>query len=314
MTQGITGKIGTAVHLLATGQGEKFLHQTRHIYRQRRLKAANGKPFTYQRHGFRRSCFPDLEDDAYHYLTDGDDNLELDVLRAWLRPGDLFVDCGANVGTYSLSLAQHISDSGLVVAIDASEALIKQIEKGASLLLLDNLRGVCAALGDSDGTATFHIARSGTTTSQSLLAPDGFGSDYEAVTVPAKRIATILSEVNYERAPAAIKLDVEGAEVAALDGAPPELFGSSATLWIVEFNFDSLGRFGRTAEDILRFFDKSVHSLWLIPKYPPVCDGERGALRRLKEGEKFDDAAFFNLVAIPASDSRSERTERILST
>lgn len=300
------------MHLLATGQGEKFLHQTRHIYRQRRLKAANGKPFTYQRHGFRRSCFPDLEDDAYHYLTDGDDNLELDVLRAWLRPGDFFVDGGANVGTYSLSLAQHLSKSGLVVAIDASEALTRQIEKGAALLGLANLRCVCAALGDSDGTATFHIARSGSTTSQSLLAPDGSDSDYEAITVPAKRLTTILGETNHTHPPAAIKLDVEGAEVAALDGAPPELFSSPSTLWIVEINFESLGRFGRTPEDILRFFDRSVHSLWIIPKYPPVRDGEKGAVRCLKEGEKFDDAAFFNIVAIPTSDSRTERTERIL--
>ena len=43
---------------------------------------------------------------------------ELDFLRAHVPPGGVFVDVGANVGTYALALARHVGAGGKVIAIE----------------------------------------------------------------------------------------------------------------------------------------------------------------------------------------------------
>ena len=48
---------------------------------------------------------------------------ELDFLRAHTPVGGVFVDVGANVGTYALALARHVGASGKVIAIEPHPAL-----------------------------------------------------------------------------------------------------------------------------------------------------------------------------------------------
>ena len=43
---------------------------------------------------------------------------ELDFLRAHVPAGGVFVDVGANVGTYALALARHVGAGGKVIAIE----------------------------------------------------------------------------------------------------------------------------------------------------------------------------------------------------
>ena len=43
---------------------------------------------------------------------------ELDFLRAHTPVGGVFVDVGANVGTYAMVLARHVGASGKVIAIE----------------------------------------------------------------------------------------------------------------------------------------------------------------------------------------------------
>src|SRR5467141_5205351 len=52
-------------------------------------------------------------------LFNPDYNLEeLDFLRAHTPVGGVFVDVGANVGTYALALARHVGAGGKVIAIE----------------------------------------------------------------------------------------------------------------------------------------------------------------------------------------------------
>src|ERR1039457_2427980 len=43
---------------------------------------------------------------------------EIAFLRKVLKPGDVFLDLGSNVGGYSLALAHAVGESGLVVSVD----------------------------------------------------------------------------------------------------------------------------------------------------------------------------------------------------
>lgn len=86
-------------------------------------------------------------------LFDPDYNLpELDFLREYLPPGGVFVDAGANVGTYAVPLAKHVGPNGRVIAIEPLPSAGACLAFNASASKLTNLTLVKAAACQTDGT------------------------------------------------------------------------------------------------------------------------------------------------------------------
>jgi FkbM family methyltransferase len=139
---------------------------------------------------------------------------ELDVLVGLLRPGELFVDCGANIGLWSLVAAASGAE---VVAFEANPYTAKRLAENVAHA---SVRVVPAAVSDRAGQALLDL---GEWHNLSRLAPEG--------TIPVP-MTTIDSEL--DRPPAGMKLDIEGGEMAALRGAQETL---KHRPWIaVEFN------------------------------------------------------------------------------
>lgn len=137
-------------------------------------------------------------------LFNPDYNLqELDFLREYTPRGGTFVDVGANVGTYAVSLAKHVGDEGRVIAIEPHPVSGARLAFNARASNLGNLSLVAAAAGDSDGT--LRIETDGDNLGASHI------STTSGVEVPAKKLLTILA-VNQIASIDALKIDVEGYE------------------------------------------------------------------------------------------------------
>ena len=65
-----------------------------------------------------------------------------------LRPGDLFVDIGANVGYYALLAAKRVGPSGAVVAIEASPSIACRLRENIALNGFTNIEVVEAAVSE----------------------------------------------------------------------------------------------------------------------------------------------------------------------
>src|SRR5882757_4827335 len=63
-------------------------------------------------------------------------------LQSRLRPGDTFVDVGANIGYYSILASRLVGDEGRVVALEASPAFHQQLLKQVRLNEGRNVRAV----------------------------------------------------------------------------------------------------------------------------------------------------------------------------
>ena len=86
-------------------------------------------------------------------LFNPDYNLpELDFLREYLPRGGVFVDAGANVGTYAVPLAKHVGANGRVIAIEPLPSAGARLAFNASASNLTNLTLVKGAAGETDGT------------------------------------------------------------------------------------------------------------------------------------------------------------------
>ncbi len=285
-----------------------------HFNRREAILRRNGSvPFVHRTAGHPLVCFPDHPDSVTQFIEGGDDPWELDLLRRWLQPGDGFVDAGANLGLFAHMVAGHFQGKVRVLALEASPDLIRRMTEAARLLGETNLQPVQVAVGAETGEVVFHLARPGATTvSQSMQIPTDEAAGYERHVLAMQPLAILATQHLGAQPPAAVKIDIEGAEPLALRGAPPAWLEPDGPLWLMELNLPVLARMGFKPDDILRRFSRSAFALWLLPKYPQAGQ-PAPRLRPLQADETFADAAFYNLIAVPAGPQAGARRERIRS-
>jgi FkbM family methyltransferase len=148
----------------------------------------------------------------YRYVTWN--SIEYAAFRDAMQPGAVALDVGANVGAYSLLLAQWAGSSGMVYAFEpaprAFEGLVGHVRLNG---LGATLKPVHAAMSDATGHARFVVSAAA---GQGRLAAAADAGE-QVVTVPITTIDDFC--VSAGLAPAFIKIDVEGHETAVLRGA-----------------------------------------------------------------------------------------------
>ena len=128
----------------------------------------------------------------------------------FVRPDDLFVDIGANVGTYSLLAAAHCG--ARVIAIEASPATAACLADNVALNgLAERIEVHRCAAGPSAGNVAMTVKQGAA--NHVVIGDDAAGDAVETV-----EMATIDAIIG-GRQPAMMKLDVEGFENAVIAGA-----------------------------------------------------------------------------------------------
>lgn len=147
-----------------------------------------------------------------------------------LRPEDVFVDVGANMGTYT------ILASGVCGAYSYSfEPIQSTFERLQANIKLNNLEArttaIQCALGSSTGEIKFTYQQDTT----NHVATD---QETDIVTVPVNRLDDIVPQT-----PTLLKIDVEGFETEVIQGAMQHLANPQLKAIIIELN-GSGGRYG----------------------------------------------------------------------
>jgi FkbM family methyltransferase len=157
-------------------------------------------------------------------LFNPDYNLEeLDFLRAHTPPGGVFVDVGANVGTYAMVLARHVGASGKVIAIEPHPVTHARLAFNRAASGFTWVALVAAAAGPSDGELMIETDGDNLGASH-IVTGERPGN---AIKVPSLRLQRILVDAGVSHVDA-LKIDVEGYEDRVLTGffkeAPPSLW------------------------------------------------------------------------------------------
>lgn len=173
------------------------------------------------------------------------------VLETFLEDGATFVDVGANVGVYTAWGSRCVGSAGRVVAFEPIPALRAHIEHVVGLNALGNVSLVPKALGAEQGVVTLWVVphASGLT---SAIAP----SDPAA----AQRVDVPMSTLDDElggtqRPPTLIKIDVEGYEMAVLQGAARTLASPQGPAVLFETQAEHLARAGVAFADVPGWFE-----------------------------------------------------------
>lgn len=126
-----------------------------------------------------------------------------------IRPGMVCWDIGANVGFYTLLLAELVGNTGKVFAFEPLPRNLELLRRHVQMNKYHNVRILPCALGDFDGETAFD---EGTEPSSAHSASEG------ALKVSSRRADSLLAAAEIEL-PDVIKIDVEGAEACVLRGA-----------------------------------------------------------------------------------------------
>jgi FkbM family methyltransferase len=174
---------------------------------------------------------------------------ETPIFRGLVRPGDVVLDVGANVGYYTLTAAELCGESGQVHAFEPIRENCARIEDGVALNGLRNVTVNCVAVNDgAEAQITLYLRQSGGNSGWASIVPSPTRGNTEYV-VPAISIDRYVAERGIGRV-SLMKLDCEGAELLALRGARELLSSSNAPDLMCELSPFHLTRMGSSPAEL----------------------------------------------------------------
>jgi FkbM family methyltransferase len=222
--------------------------------------------------GFSILCFSDSGSASnIFYGNQYFDLDEMTLLRRALRPGDGFIDGGANIGVYAMLAASQVGPKGRVIAFEPFPTHAARLQANAELNGFDHVELRKAALADRRGTVSFVTNRDVSNRIQTR-------TDADADTIEVE--CTTLDEALIELPRFTIaKLDLEGSEIDALTGAARLLREANPALWIVEWNVGLIGKRGHRPAELTERFEAhgfrlvEVRGERLVTAAPPEWSG-----------------------------------------
>lgn len=176
-------------------------------------------------------------------------------LLQMIRPGTTVVDAGANIGILTVLMAEQVGANGRVIAIEPGERTFACLKHNVeSTGFHGRVTAMAAALGESDGTGFYCMSESDGCCNYGGSRVLAHAASEKAPAVPVRSLDSIWEQ--YGRPPIdIIKMDIEGAEPAALRGASRLFHESPPKACVVEINRFALAEEGPdSAEAIWNFF------------------------------------------------------------
>lgn len=141
---------------------------------------------------------------------------ELSFVSRYLRPGELAMDIGANVGIFSVVMGKAVGLAGRVFAFEPVPSNCARLEGNLEKNGLENVQVFPMALGASSGELMLRMAKDAAYHSLGEVER-GFRDDAEML-VQVRNLDGVWEELGCPDI-ALLKMDVEGAEPAVLHGA-----------------------------------------------------------------------------------------------
>lgn len=220
----------------------------------------------------------------------GVDRYEPDVQAAvanLLRPGNTFVDCGANVGYFSIMASDIVGPSGQVISIEANPHTYELLK--GNLALNGNRTPLHCALTSNSGEVDIFVSDAGDVYSSLRTGGLVRGDTVRSHKVPAKTLDEVVKQLRLERVDV-VKVDIEGGELDVLRSAP-ETMARFRPTWIVEYGTNTWPAFGATPAQLLELLHERKY---VVRQFNPRSG------RLFQPDETIWQSHYANLILVPA--------------
>lgn len=180
---------------------------------------------------------------------------EMRFLQFILKPGDVFLDVGANVGVYSILAAKQVAPNGKVIAIEPDKNNASRLKENFSLnQFSENMYEVHqVAVGAESGKCLFDCNDAiGRVTSHAS----------SAIETPMITLDSLQLDIEYFTVG---KMDIEGYELLALQGAKHLLTLGRPYCWLIETN-DECAQYGTSRKMLYEFLATYGYKMYRVEK------------------------------------------------
>ncbi len=195
-----------------------------------------------------------------------EDSVEHSILKSFLKPGDTFVDLGANHGSYSVIASQIVGCKGLVIAFEPQQDLAALVERSLEATRTCDFKVINAGCSDRAGTADFFIpARA--SGSAGVFAEFSASGEHRSKRIDLTTLDDVMASI-LVRGTLFLKLDVEGSEFNALIGARKTLQQHRPAI-LMEVNPLSARASGHSVQELLEMlFEMGYNSICEMEEFP----------------------------------------------
>lgn len=148
------------------------------------------------------------------------------------RKGDIVIDAGAYVGAYAIKAANMVGGKGIVIAIEPEPRNISYLKRNVSQS--KNIKVVESALSDYKGIGTLYISNASPCHTLTFKHSD-------SVEVEIDTLDNIVAQLKLPHVDF-IKMDIEGANLVALEGAKEVLKRREVKLAIAAYHLQTNGQ------------------------------------------------------------------------
>jgi FkbM family methyltransferase len=205
------------------------------------------------------------------------------------------VDIGANIGCYSLLLAQYVGDKGYVWVFEPDPGNFAMLKRNLKENNCTNIKAVNSAVGARSERRDLYLSRSHNGDHR-LYPQDGRRSTLPVDVVALDEFFSVTDRIDL------IKMDIQGAEGLALAGMNRILRDNSQLTILMEFWPTGLTQAGFVPGQLLTDLQAMGFALELI-------DERKGRLVKIEHVSEFVDSLspgqYVNLLARTASGLRS---------
>lgn len=258
-------------------------------------KRTVARPLHIHAFGLRFRCQPDSGDASRMiYFNRLPDPAEMLFLQRYLRPGDGAIDAGANVGVYTLLMASLAGTKGRVLAFEPADKAFAYLTVNVELNDLKQVTLRKAAIADFCGAADFNQGEDEANALSSLRESPLGRHPVDVVTLDSE-----IGDGSY----AVCKIDVEGAEFAALKGAERSLRRVNPPVLLLELTNRTLVRSGSSVEEVRSWLKERGYDLWT---YVPEANRLEPWVERPRKPGHVGDAIAIASVRFEEVQSRLE--------
>jgi FkbM family methyltransferase len=198
---------------------------------------------------------------------------ETRFVAGFLKPGMIFFDIGANLGQYTLLGAQRVGPKGRVHSFEPNKRMFQELCFNVKLnnftdrCILNNL-----AVADKEGVGTMPVYKPGAEVYSSLgqyQVNQYLTGESEEVTLI--KLDSYMERHNVEKVDL-LKMDIEGAEFLALQGAQSLLARPDAPVIILEVGESNLAGFGHKGIDVWNFLEACGYKKYIIERSGSIIE------------------------------------------
>lgn len=166
---------------------------------------------------------------------------EISFIRNYLKTSDVFIDIGANIGLFSLHAAQIVGKSGKVHAFEPTPVTFSRLEQNINLNNFnDIIKSNNIGISDEKDNLKLNISLDGHDAWNTFANASDVPFEKQLI-IPVDTLDSYLNRSNIKpESIALIKIDVEGWEVAVINGAIETLNGQNSPVLLIEFSENNL--------------------------------------------------------------------------